>query len=269
MRQIVFVHGMFQNPRSWEEWTRFFTERGYECIVPAWPLHEDEPATLRANPPEELGDLHLCEILARVEQSLADLDAPIMIGHSVGGLITQIMLNRGLVSAGVAISSVAPNDMIDFDWGFIKNSALIANPFKGNEPIFMDEKTFHRSFANTLTREQAGRAYAEYATHDSRNVLRDCLGSDGRIDLAHSHGPLLLIGGEKDEIIPADLVRKNAAAYDDRVGIVEHKEFSGRSHFICGEPGWEEVALYVADWLEQVAIHPSGSFYGEGFSAFR
>jgi len=256
MQQIIFVHGMFQNPKSWEKWTSFFGERGYACIAPAWPLHEGEPAALRANPPAGLGDLHLREILASIEHSLANLDAPIMIGHSVGGLITQIMLNRGLISAGVAISSVAPNDMIDFDWGFIKNSALITNPFKGNEPFYMDEKSFHRSFANTLSQPEAAQAYAEFATHDSRNVLRDCLGSDGRIDLSHAHGPLLMIGGEKDEIIPSDLVRKNAEAYDDRVGIIEHREFAGRSHYICGEPGWEEVALYVADWLEQIAVRP-------------
>lgn len=257
MRQIVFVHGMFQNPKSWEKWISYFQSRDYECVAPAWPLHEGEPAALRANPPAGLGDLELEDVLASVERVVAGLDNPILIGHSVGGLVAQIMLHRGLISAGVAISSVAPNAMLDFDWGFIKNSALIANPLKGNEPFFMDAKGFHGSFANTLSEAEAARAFEEFATHDSRNVLRDCMGADGRIDLGQPHAPLLMIGAEMDQIIPADLVRKNVDAYDEGDGIIGHREFAGRSHYICGEPGWEEVASHIADWLDQNAIQPS------------
>jgi hypothetical protein len=97
---------------------------------------------------------------------------------------------------GFAIDSVAPNAMIDFDWGFFKNSAVIANPLKGDVPILVDPKTFHGAFANTLSEAEAAHAFEETATHDSRNVLRDCLGPDGRIDLGAPHAPLLLIGGE-------------------------------------------------------------------------
>jgi pimeloyl-ACP methyl ester carboxylesterase len=250
MQQIVFVHGMFQNPRSWELWIRYFSERGYNCIAPAWPLHEGDPATLRASPPPGLGRLALDDVVAEIEKAVARFDRPIVIGHSVGGLITQILLNRGLASIGVAIDSVAPNGMLDFDWGFIKNSAVIANPLKGDEPIYMDAETFHGSFANTLTPEAAARAFAEFATHDSRNVLRDCMGEAGRIDLGAPHGPLLLIAGEKDEIIPPDLTKRNFDAYHNADSVTFFKEFLGRSHYICGEPGWEEVAAYVHQWLE-------------------
>jgi pimeloyl-ACP methyl ester carboxylesterase len=250
MSKIVFVHGMFQNPKSWEAWTAFFGQRGYECVAPAWPLHAGEPAALRANPPPNLGDLRLKAVIESVK-AVVGTEKPIVIGHSVGGLVTQVLLNEGLISAGVAISSVAPNDMIDFDWGFFKNATIITNPLKGNEPILMDAKTFHGAFANSLSEAEATAAFERSATHDSRNVLRDCLGADGHIDLTRAHDPLLLIGGEKDQIIPAHLCEKNAAAYKDSAGSVAFKEFKGRSHFICGEPGWEEVATYVADWLGQ------------------
>ena len=251
MQKIIFVHGMFQNPKSWDNWVRFFEARGYECEAPAWPLHEGEPASLRANSDPKLGELRLQEVLERIEAVVSQSDQPIVIGHSVGGLIVQILLNRGLISAGVAIDSVAPNDMIDLDWGFMKNSAMIANPLKGNEPVYMDAKTFHAAFANSLSEEAALEAFDSYATHDSRNVLRDCLGPLGHLDLKQSHAPLLLLGGEKDEIIPAHLSQKNAEAYGDAASVTTFKEFAGRSHYICGEPGWEEVALYVADWLDQ------------------
>jgi pimeloyl-ACP methyl ester carboxylesterase len=242
MKNIAFVHGMFQNPKSWQNWNGYFTERGYHCVAPAWPLHDGDPRALRNTPPAGLGELRLAQIIALIEAEVRALDRPIIIGHSVGGLITQIMVARGLVSAGVAIASVAPNAMIDLDWGFIKNSAIIANPLKGNEPIYMDAKTFHGAFANSLSEDDAARAFEETATHDSRNVLRDCMGADGRIDLDAPHAPLLLIGGEKDEIIPAHLTEKNFNAYTDRASVTEYLTFAGRSHYICNEPGWQEVA---------------------------
>jgi pimeloyl-ACP methyl ester carboxylesterase len=173
-----------------------------------------------------------------------------MIGHSVGGLIAQVLMNKGKLSAAVGIDSVAPNAMLDFDWNFLKNAATITNPLKGDEPILMDAKTFHGAFANSLTEEAAAAEYERTATHDSRNVLRDCMGKDGHIDLDALHGPLLLIGGEKDEIIPAHLSQKNAEAYDDPA---TYREFEGRSHYICNEPGWEDVAGFIAGWLEQQA----------------
>jgi pimeloyl-ACP methyl ester carboxylesterase len=182
---------------------------------------------------------------------VSSLDRPIVIGHSVGGLIAQKLLAADLVSSAVAISSVAPNAILDFDWGFITNSAIITNPLKGDEPVFMDAKTFHGSFANTLTEDQAASAFTETATHDSRNVLRDCMGSSGKIDLSRPHAPLLLVAGEKDEIIPADLCEKNFRAYEDNGSITAFQEFAGRSHFICGEPDWKEVASFVEDWLQQ------------------
>jgi pimeloyl-ACP methyl ester carboxylesterase len=240
---------MFQNPVSWEKWIRFFSERGYECLAPAWPLHKGDPKALRANPPAGLGELGLDQVIASIQSVVTGLNKPILVGHSVGGLIAQLLLAKGLISACVAIDSVAPNAMLDFDWGFFKNSAIIANPLKGDEPVFMDSKTFHGSFANTLSESAATAEFERTATHDSRNVLRDCMGSSGHIDLDAPHGPLLLIGGEKDEIIPAHLTEKNAKAYTDEGSITTFKEFDGRSHYICGEPGWEEVAGYVAEWL--------------------
>lgn len=254
MTDIVFVHGMFQNPKSWENWIGMFSDKGYNCHAPAWPLHEGDPRSLRDNPPPGLGELRLKDVIASIEATVRGLDRPVMIGHSVGGLITQILLSRGALSAGVAIDSVAPNAMVDFDWGFLKNSAIIANPLKGDEPIYMDAKTFHGAFANRLSEEEAARAFEATATHDSRNILRDCMGEDGRIDLDAPHAPLLLIGGEEDEIIPAHLTEKNHRAYKDEGSVAEFVSFPGRSHFICNELGWEEVAHTALQFIERNGV---------------
>lgn len=252
MKTIVFIHGMFQNPKSWGNWVDFFSQRGYNCLAPAWPLHEGEPAHLRQNPPAGLGKLELNDIVSEMESLiLSQGTKPIVIGHSVGGLIVQLLANRGLIALGVPIDSVAPNGMLDFDWGFFKNSMTIANPLKGDEPIYTDLETFHASFANTLSEEEVRVAFEQYATHDSRNVLRDCMGEAGKVDLDVPHVPLLFIAGEKDQIIPASLAEKNARAYTDQSSTIDFKEFSNRSHFICGEPGWQEVAEYIYNWLQK------------------
>src|SRR6202000_2606778 len=117
---------------------------------------------------------------------------------------------------GVAISSVAPNRMLSFDWSFFKNSATITNPLKGDAPFPMDAETFHAGFANTLSRAQSDQAWQALAVNDSRNVLRECMGDTGKIDLDAPHAPLLFIAGEKDEIIPPGLCEKNAKAYTDK-----------------------------------------------------
>ncbi|SDE96494.1 Lysophospholipase, alpha-beta hydrolase superfamily [Mucilaginibacter pineti] len=249
-KTIVFIHGMFQNPVSWEKWISYFNEKGYDCIAPAWPLHEGVPADLRNNPPAGLGDLELQTIVDEMERIVTSLpEKPILIGHSVGGLIVQLLVQKGLAEIGVPINSIAPNAMLAFDWGFMKNSALIANPFKGNAPFEMNLESFHESFCNTMSMEDTQEAYQRTATHDSRNVLRDCMGEAGQIDLDLPHAPLLFIGGEEDQIVPYELNQRNAEAYTDEVSIVDFKAFPNRGHWICGELGWEEVAAYISEWL--------------------
>ncbi len=152
---------------------------------------------------------------------------------------------------GIAIDSVAPNAMLALDWDFFKNNAIITNPFKDDKPFYMDVQTFHELFCNTMAIEETETAWKTYATYDSRNVLRDCMGAAGHINLDKKHKPMLFIGGTEDKIIPVSLVHKNAESYTDKTSITDFKEFTGRSHFICCQPGWREVAEYVAYWIKQ------------------
>ena len=114
----------------------------------------------------------------------------------------------------------------------------------------MDAKTFHSSFANTLSEDEAAREFERTATHDSRNILRDCMGANGRIDTDAPHGPLLLIGGESDQIIPAHLTEKNFKAYTDEASVTEFTVFP-RDHYTCGAPGWEQVASRALAFVQQ------------------
>ena len=244
---IIFIHGMFQNNVSWDPWVTYFTEKGYKCIAESWPLHEGNPADLRRNPPEGLGDLRLEEVVAKYK-AIAHREGgnAILIGHSVGGLIVQLLINKGLGSAGVCISSVAPNRMLAFDWGFFKNSVAITNPFKGDEPFYKTPDDFYKTFGNAMAREASDAAFERTATHDSRNILRDCMLGPGDLDLELTTKRLLFIGAEKDEIIPPGLNQRNSEAYSGNLGTF--KEYPNRGHFICGQPGWEEIAEYIAAW---------------------
>lgn len=250
MKTIIFIHGMFQNPKSWENWIAYFNKKGYKCIAPAWPYHEGEPSGLRKDPDPELGNLRLQTIVDEFAKIASKTEDDILIGHSVGGLIAQILVNKGLAKAGVCISSVAPNRMLSFDWDFFKNSMTIANPFKGDEPIYQTPESFHDTFTSPMSEADSKKAFDAFATHDSRNVLRDCMGEAGEVDLDKVHAPLLFIGGEEDKIIPADLSEKNAKAYTYEGSITHFKSFPGRGHFICGQEGWEEIANYVHEWLK-------------------
>jgi pimeloyl-ACP methyl ester carboxylesterase len=258
MTNVLFIHGMFLNPKSWQPWQQYFANRGFNCIAPAWPMHEGEPAQLRSNPPSGLGELHLDVVLDSIRAAAAPYsDDLILVGHSVGGLIVQKLIAERIGKLGVAICSVAPNRMLSLDWGFFKNSALITNPLKGDDPFPMDADAFFQSFANTMPRAQSDAAWQQFAVNDSRNVLRDCMGDTGKIDLDVPHAPLLFISAEKDEIIPAELCEKNSKAYADKSSQVSYRDFKNRSHFICGEPGWEDVASHIADWIAVQSGTPS------------
>ena len=248
--KIIFIHGMFLTAKSWEEWVAYFTALGYECEAPPWPLHQGEPPQLRAKVPARLGKLSLADLHDHYRSIVRkEPEPPIVIGHSLGGLVVQKLMADKLVRAGVGICSVAPNRMLAFDWGFLRNSAAITNPFAGDDPYEMTPEGFHQNFANTLSEAESNAAYEKYAVHESRQVLRDIMGDEGHIDLKAPHVPLLLIGAQEDVIIPSQLVRRNAHAYEDERSHHEYTDFSGRGHFICGEPGWEEVAEKTANWL--------------------
>ena len=252
-KTIVFVHGMFQTSKSWDKWVEYFTQRGYNCVAPSWPGHEGEPAELRAHPHPDLGELSLDAVVSKIEEMISALpEKPIVIGHSVGGLIVQLLSNKAMISLGVPISSVAPNMMMSLDWDFFKNSISITNPLKGDKIFEMTPEGFHESFANTLSEAESKVEYEKSAVHDSRNVLRDSV-LEAKVDLDLPHVPLLFISGEKDHIIPHELVEKNAKAYnkDGEGSMTTYRMFPNRSHYICGETGWQEVAEYIYGWLQQ------------------
>jgi pimeloyl-ACP methyl ester carboxylesterase len=249
-REVVFIHGMYMNGQSWAPWVDRFAGHGYVCHSPSWPYHDGTPAALRRDIDPGLGSLTFGKVTEYFKAFIDTLpERPILIGHSVGGLQTQKLVNDGYATLGVAISPAPPRGLLSFDPHFFRANFPHTNPFAGNRPVIMTHKRFHYTFCNTMTRQASDEAFEAYVVPESRNVPRSTLTRQGRIDFARPHVPLLLIAAEKDHLTPASLIKKNAKAYKASGGILDFKEFPGRSHFICNQEGWEQVADHTLDWL--------------------
>lgn len=251
-KTIVFIHGLFQNPNGWNEWKKYFEAQGFTCYAPAYPYHEGNPAELRKNQNPALATLTFGNVIDSLITFIDKLpEKPILIGHSMGGLAVQklISMNKGV--AGVCIDAAPPKGIFSFKWSFLKSNLPTVSPLKGNSICLPSVKWFQYAFCNTMTMEQTTIEYNKFVVPESRNIPRSSTKQDGYIDFKKPHAPLLFIAGEKDNIIPASLNKKNFDAYKDANSKKEFKEFAGRTHYICGQDNWQEVADYILTWVKK------------------
>jgi alpha-beta hydrolase superfamily lysophospholipase len=177
---------------------------------------------------------------------------PVLIGHSIGGLVVQKLINEGFGALGVAISPAPPQGIFTLDPTFFKANFPHINPFAGNKPVIMTPERFQYTFCNTMSAADSKAAFDMYVTPESRNVPRSTLTQQGHVDFARAHAPLLVIAGDSDHLVPQALIEKQVKAYTGP-GIVDFKAFDHRSHFICNQEGWEEVADFAFDWVQEHA----------------
>jgi pimeloyl-ACP methyl ester carboxylesterase len=250
---IVFIHGLFQNPLSWTEWKKYFEEKGYTCHSPAYPYHEGLPSDLRKNIDSRLGTLTLGQVVESLTEFIDRLpEKPLLIGHSMGGLTVQKLMSLNKGEAGICIDTAPPKGIFTFKWSFLKANLPTINLLKGNSVCLPSVKWFQYAFCNTMSMEETSVEYDHFLVPESRNIPRTSTGNDGYIDVKKPHNPLLFIAGEKDHIIPSSLNRNNYKAYTDKNSITEFKEFPGRTHYICGQRNWQEVAGFIVSWLDNL-----------------
>jgi pimeloyl-ACP methyl ester carboxylesterase len=249
-KTIVFIHGLFMNPQSWSSWISFYEDRGYSCYAPAYAYHEGNPTDLRESIDSELGNLTFGQVIYSLSAFIDKLpEKPILIGHSMGGLAVQKLIELNMGVAGICIDSAAPKGILSFEWSFLKANFPVINPLKGNSVFEPTVEWFHYAFCNTMTMEQTQVEFNKFVVPESRNIPRSSTSHDGKIDFNKPHSPLLIIAGKEDNIIPSSLNKKNYEAYKDQKSIIDFKEFAGRTHYICGQQNWEEVATYISEWI--------------------
>jgi pimeloyl-ACP methyl ester carboxylesterase len=247
---VIFIHGMYLNAQSWQPWVERFTSAGFSCGAPSWPYHDGDPHTLRTVVDPRLGTLTFGEVADHLRGVIDALpERPVLVGHSIGGLLVQRLVNDGYARAGVAISSAPPQGVISLSPHFLRANFPHINPLAGNKPVLMTRERFHYTFSNTLTRLASEEIFDALVVPESRNVPRSTLGRSAKIDFAAEHVPLLFLTGTQDHLTPVAMVRRNASKYKAGSGQVDFQEYDGRSHYICGEPGWEEVADAALTWL--------------------
>lgn len=254
---IVLVHGLWMTPRSWEGWVAHYEAQGYTVLTPAYPGFEIEVEALRENPDviARLTVQETVEHLASVVESVAA--PPIIIGHSFGGTLTQLLLARGLGSAGVVVDS-APTEGVHVTPLSQARSlfAALHNPANRHRAVGFTPEEFHYAFTNTLTEEESLKVWERYAIPAPGYwVFEYGLFAnlkpghqDTWVDYRADRAPLLFIAGEKDHIMPPSVNRSNAKHYEHSPALTEYRELEGRDHWTCGAPGWEAVADLALDW---------------------
>src|SRR5919199_2426257 len=163
-RTIVLIHGLWLTPRSWEHWKERYEARGHQVIAPAWPGMEPEVEALRAEP-AALTQLDFKKVADHYERIIRDLDSPpIIIGHSIGGALTQVLLDRGLGSAGVGIAPAAVKGNYDISLSTLRASRpVLGNPLNRSKATPLTQKQFHYAFGNTMSRQESDAVYDRYA----------------------------------------------------------------------------------------------------------
>lgn len=254
-KNIVFITGAFVSNSCWDEWRTYFESKGYNTIAPPWPHKDRTAAELRARQPDDV-DLarltlrELADSYATVCQSFPE--KPIAIGHSYGGLLTQLMVTRNLVAAGVAIHSVPPQGIFPYEFSFIKAGWKSLGLFTDlDETYMMSFEDWQYAFVNNMPLDVQRASYEALTIPESKTVGRGALTDAAKVDFEKPHVPLLFTAGDIDHIIPAHLNLRNVKAYKQSGSVLDYQLFPGRNHYVLAQPTWQEDADYILNWLDK------------------
>jgi alpha-beta hydrolase superfamily lysophospholipase len=256
---IVLIHGLWLTSRSWEHWVERYSDAGYRVLTPEWPGMDVDIDVLRRDP-SALNGLGVGEVADHHARFLRTLDsAPILVGHSFGGLIVQILLDRGLGSAGVALHPAPPKGVLRLPLSALRSAfPVLHNPANRHRAVGLTPEQWHFAFTNTLDEQASRAAYARYHVPAPGRPLFQAATANlvpdpaTRVNLRNGdRAPLLLVAGSADHTAPTSMVRENYTRYGRSGAVTEFREYPGRSHFTAGSPGWERVADDVLSWAVQ------------------
>lgn len=253
---IVLIHGLWLTSRSWEGWKERFESGGHQVLAPAWPRMQGEVEDIRRDP-SPLNGLGITEIADHYAKIVGELDRPpIIIGHSFGGLITELLLDRGLGAVGVALSPAPVKGVLRLPIAQLRAAfPALKNPANINRTVELTPKQFHYAFTNTMNEADSKAAYNRYEVPGPAKPLFQAAfanfnpNAPSKVDFHKAdRAPLLVIGNGADHTVPASVSKEAATRLAKSNAVVEYKEFPGRPHFTAGAPGWETVADYALEW---------------------
>ncbi|TKT85992.1 alpha/beta hydrolase [Dyadobacter frigoris] len=252
-KTIILIHGNFVNNTSWAEWKSYYEQKGYKVYTPANPGHDGNPADLRAKVHPDLVKTGFIDVVNNISELINTLpEKPLIIGHSMAGMAALKLMEMGRATAAVSIDGAPPKNVFP-PIQTLKTVLPAFGFFSFNKYFMGSRKWYDNSFFNTIPDAEKARAFEKFAVPESYKVSRQLvLDSFSNIDFKKAHVPVLFVGGGSDHIFPPDLTRTIAGRYKDVSSQVDVKIFEGKSHFICGEPGWEKVADYILEWYQSL-----------------
>jgi non-heme chloroperoxidase len=256
---IVFIHGLWMHSSTWQPWMQFFTEHGYECFNPDWPGDGATVEQSRTNS-VAIANRSIKEVADAYAKSISALPSkPILIGHSFGGLMVQLLLDRGFGAAGIAINPAPIKGVWQFPFSAIKSSLpVLRNPLNLRKSVSLNHKQFRYAFTNAISEKESRELYERYTVPSPARPLFQVAFStlnpkaENKVNVANTQrGPLLITSGDKDHIVPPVLCEATLRRYQKSAAVTELKSFANRGHSIALDHGWHEIAAYSLNWLNE------------------
>lgn len=253
-KTIVFVHGAWVTPDCWNNFKSFFEANGFDCLAPAWPYLNKPMAELKQKINPRLSDQTISNLVDHYAEIIRSLpEPPVLIGHSFGGLIVQLLLDRDLGKVGVAIDAGPPRGVLP-SWSAIKSASPVLLSWLGWTKLHtMSFNNFCKTFANGLPISDMQKAYDEQIVQaPGRIYFQAAFGIGNGVNFKKQNRvPLLLIAGQNDLTSTPSMVQAMYKKYRKSPAVVDSMAFEGRSHWLIAEPGWEEVAGGILTWLKK------------------
>jgi non-heme chloroperoxidase len=258
---VVFIHGLWLLPSSWDRWAEVFKAAGYAPITPGWP---DDPETVaEANAhPEVFANKTVGQVADHYDEVISKLDnQPAVIGHSFGGLLAMILAGRGLSTATVAIDAAPFRGVLPLPISALRSSApVLTHPANKHKAVRLTYEQFRYAFANVVSEEEAHELYETYAVPAPGAPLFQAATAnlnpwtEAKVDIENPYrGPLLIVSGEKDHTVPRTI---SDATYKQQLtnpGTTEFVDMPGRGHSLTIDNGWLEVAQTSLAFVERFA----------------
>ena len=262
LHPVVFVHGLWLLPASWQRWAELFEEAGYIALMPDWPGDPASVAEANANPDAMAGNTlgqvadHLSAVISQLERK------PAVIGHSFGGLLAQILAGRGQSAVTVAIDPAPFRGVLPLPLSALKASwPVLGNPANRNRAVPLSEEQFRYAFANAVSEDEARQLYRDYAVPAAGALLFQAATANlnpwtqAQVDtLNQERGPLLVVSGEKDHTVPWAIANASFRQQLANPGLTEIVEIAGRGHSLTIDSGWREVADTALAFVQRFAV---------------
>jgi pimeloyl-ACP methyl ester carboxylesterase len=259
---VLFIHGLWLHPTSWEAWEGLFGQAGYETLAPGWP---DEPETVeaaRANA-DALANKGIEDIVEHYRGIIGRLNAvPVLVGHSFGGLFVEKLLGENLGAAGVAVDAAQIKGVLRTPLSSLRATLpVFKNPANKHRTVSLTAEQFRYSFGNAVSEEESNQLYDRWAVPGPARPLFEAATANfqphaaSKVDTKNAdRGPLLLVMGGKDHTVPESITKSTAKQYKDSPAVTDTLEFPDRGHSLTIDSGWQEVAEASLNWLEKQGL---------------